>query len=445
MRRYGSRFHGGADEEGATPLVPSTSPLGVQPGDIQYINLNLVGGQPGGLSRNVQRAGPIVTRANDYYVAIARMSIPPSPNIWMWQPPLLLGQNEWPPTRTIFSVRMTATDLYAQITVASEASMRVLNASWGVDTRGASPPEIPVTQQPLNGYGAVYNYQQIALMINDAMAAATTGLNLKINENTTLRPLYPNGVVPPFLTWDGVTQLFTFNAAPYDYYSNTIVDTNYIPARIKVQFSENFLPFLAGWNVARVQDAAGAGWFELAVTDLAGNNWLVSHTGTDPGDVTWTGPPGRLGNPMFPPDRTAAMVVMPQAYSAPFVFQTALSTIRVTSNLPITLEGTDATGLALMGTPQAASAGIMQDFTPALLQANEFSQPFIYTADSIIPGARFVELVGGGPISDVSLTIVWVDNLGNEHPILLGADRAATVKLVFVKRALVRASAGLTL
>jgi hypothetical protein len=86
----------------------------------------------------------------------------------------------------------------------------------------------------------------------------------------------------------------------------------------------------------------------------------------------------------------------------------------------------------------SSNSPVLQDFIPNQTQGWN-RRMLLYTADSVITGARFVELNGNSSISKFSISLSWLDVWGASHNLLSQSQsNNASVKIAFAKKSLFR-------
>lgn len=336
---------------------------------IIYLDVNLSNSDSGvvNLSKIVSRSSPILENPDNYYVAVARLVCPTSFSIWLWDPLLLAnGSASADGYNTIYSIVLTYGTTSSPITY-----LRVIPSDLTV-----SAPPVPVTIQPVNGWGAVYNYQTIVSMLNVALASAYAAL---VVLNPSLLP------TPPMYVFDPETSLFFIQMV----------------TGVSLYFNNEYRPYLAGFRYNRLTSNVGT---------ASGKDLLIVGTGT----VT-------------------------QGFVATWCFM-ALSSVQVVSSLPTLSEFSDLPLYLQGSAPNNATSQILTDFAADYSSngAGSFLQPIVYTPPSVIPGARFISMSGKNPIMDFSIAINWVDTQGIVRPMqTIGAGQNASIKLVFVKKSII--------
>lgn len=396
---------------------------------IVYVDVNLNSSGTDGptpLSKQLTFSNPVVSRSGDYYVACARCVFP-GQSIWMWAPELELGQVSSPPLQTAYSVTLTQGEF---------TSGRVYLELVRSDVTLPAPP-VPLTAQPITSYAAVYDVSTIVDMVNTALASAFTAL-------AGAGAPIPAGATAPYWTYSPESETFTMTCNQYSAYEDSSANP------ISIYFSANFLAYLSGWPVVVVNDtpsmSASTGGKDIRIScKNSGANWLDYSAGPP---ATWLAPPGAAADPFVPRDPATAILRIPQSWTNLWAFQ-AMQTIQViATGIPAVLEVTSPPvpmggGVgSVTAVGGGAGAYILQDFAANPTVAGGFSQPLVYTPGSIIPGARFVSMVGDSPLYSFGITLRWTDSVGYSHPLeSLTAQTPASIKLVFVHKSLLAGGA----
>ena len=385
-----------------------------------YLDINLSTGSDGvvQLQKNVIRSTPVVNIPEDYYVAVARLVVPTALSVWLWQPTLLAnGSPQADGYNTIYTI--TLEYVFHGIILATSIQVPLIVV---IEDPFVPPPATPLISQPVNGWGAVYDFSTIVNMLNVALETAFADLKVKYPALTTNSPYY---------TFDPVTQLFTINCYPMNIFdqSNTSVAT------INIYFNNAYQPYLMGFPCRHLNTTSNNGMDNLILLRNKGNNW-ENYSGA----VTWTPPPGTPPNPFVPSGNGAnAILKFTQDYTATWVFN-ALASIQVISSLPTYSEFTDLPIYLQGSAPNNATTQILTDFACDYTAsgAGSFAQPITYTPACVIPGARYISLAGKSPIQDFIIGLSWLDTLGVSRPMsIVGSSQNASLKLVFVKKSII--------
>lgn len=366
---------------------------------------------PQNISTVITRNTDIISRANEYVVAIQRMRLSLS-SVFNWAPTLLLGQSQSPPIQTIYRMVMSYNGV--------DSPIQYMDL---VRTRLDQPvPEVPLAQQPSSLYASVWDQETVLLMLNNWLDAAFNALKAAVGAS------FPATAQAPYISWDASTETMTMNAFPMSVWDAT----NPTPT-IQIYVGAEFFKYLAGWRITVLNIVPSpSGKDILWQLSRVANNWLDS-SGTP---TVWTPGPGNVASPSVPRDAATAMMLVHQTMSTPWCFDCALTNILILSNLPTQQEYTSPPLTVGSGIVSNESTPILMDFCADLgATLNASSQPVVYTSSSTIPGARFVELTGANAIRQLQISAAWVDNLGVVRPLqTFSSTEPASLKLVFVRK-----------
>jgi hypothetical protein len=350
----------------------------------------------------VNRAGTIVANPSDYYVSVTRLIVS-TQRIPLWQPVLNTTSPNNDGYNTIYSVYLT----YGSYN-SGQVYLRIIN-----DDNTISPPQLPVTSQPLNGWGDVFSYNTITQMINVALASAYATLVSNVGSSATL------DANPPYVTWNPVTELFTMNCFPMSQY-----DTSSSGDKVSIYFNNEYRPYLLGWTIEILTNQTNTpnGQDVLLLLTNLGNNYTPQ-----------SDPP--LDTPL---DADTVMLQMSQNISAPWCF-VALSKIQIVSSLPIAFPTLSDLPLALVGTAfNNQTAPILIDYLVNYSQggANAFQQPISYSATSDIFSSP-LKLGGTSPITQFTIGVQWQNLQGQTFNLQTIGLRNSSLKLTFTHKSII--------
>jgi hypothetical protein len=350
----------------------------------------------------VNRAGTIVANPSDYYVSVTRLIVC-TQRIPLWQPVLNTTSPNNDGYNTIYSVYLT----YGSYN-SGQVYLRIIN-----DDNTVTPPQLPVTSQPLNGWGDVFSYNTITQMINIALASAYATLVSNVGSTATLDDN------PPYVTWNPVTELFVMNCFPMSQY-----DTSSSGDKVSIYFNNEYRPYLLGWTIEILTNQTNTpnGQDVLLVLTNLGNNYTPQSD--PPLDV--------------PLDADTVMLQMSQNISAPWCF-VALSKIQIVSSLPIAFPTLSDLPLALVGSAfNNQTAPILIDYLVNYSQggANAFQQPISYSATSDIFSSP-LKLGGTSPITQFTIGIQWQNLQGQTFNLQTIGLRNSSLKLTFVHKSII--------
>lgn len=391
---------------------------------IMYLDINLSTGSEGvvQLQKNVIRSTPVVNIPEDYYVAVARLVVPTALSVWLWQPTLVAdGSPQADGYNTIYNITMRVKT--SGITAFTTTPVPLIVV---IEDPFVAPPAVPLTSQPITGWGAVYDFSTIVQMLNVALAKC-------YDQIKTYNPSVFNGM-SPYYTFDPVTQLFTVNCCPMNHYDQLNALNGIV---IEIYFNNAYQPYLMGFPCRHLNTTTNDELDNLLLIRNKGNNWIQNQTITNP--ATWLPPPNTPSNPFVPSNAYDAMIRFTQDYTATWVFN-ALASIQVISSLPTYSEFTDLPIYLQGSSPNNATTQILTDFACDYTAggAGSFAQPITYTPACVIPGARYISLAGKSPIQDFIIGLSWLDTLGVSRPMsIVGSAQNASLKLVFIKKSII--------
>lgn len=399
--------------------------------DIIYLDLNLNGSSdvhPTPLSRQVVRTSPILSDVGSYSMAVARASFPQM-SIPMWQPTLRLGQfadADGYPSDTEYTITLAYVkgDGSAPINSIS-VPLRVLRTLMQIQ-----PPPIDPTRgllgQPDNGFSDVFDMDTITRMHNNAFTEAFADLSTKVtNAGITL----PAGTIAPYMTYVETTQLLTITAFPYSAYQTMVTGKPSevtSQAGIQIWYNAAYVSYLAGWSLRTYNNSTK----KSAATQ---NKDVLLMTGGIQGSYYYTD--GAANNVPIPSDPSTAFVTFNQEWPGFFVFRALMRIQIIGTGLNSVLEGVDLPLAEISRGGTDLQSAVICDFDPDTGTAGAFQQPLIYTPSSVIPGARFIDLMPNKDLQNFSISIEWQDSLGRSRPMYAFSQaQSASIKLVFVKK-----------
>jgi hypothetical protein len=366
------------------------------------VNLSTLSSGLSDVASLVNRSGSIVSNPSDYYVSVTRLIVS-TQRIPLWQPQLNTTSPYNDGYNTIYSVYLT----YGSYN-SGQVYLRIIN-----DDNTVSPPSLPVTSQPLNGWGDVFSYDTITQMINIALSSAYATLVSNVGSSATL------DANPPYVTWNPTTELFTMNCFPMSQY-----DTSSSGDKVSIYFNNEYRPFLLGWTIEIVTNQTNTtnGQDVLIILTNLGNNYTPQ-----------SDPP--LDTPL---DSDTVMLQMSQDISAPWCF-VALSKIQIVSSLPIAFPTLSDLPLSLVGKAfNNQTSPILIDYLVNYSQggANAFQQPISYSATSDIFSSP-LKLGGTAPITQFTIGVQWQNLQGQTFNLQTMGLRNSSLKLTFVHKSII--------
>lgn len=333
-----------------------------------------------------QLSQPILYNPQTYFAAVVRFQVS-GINI-----PIFIARIQpFPNTNldnTIYSVAIGYNGAFSPETfvqyVPSDYTAPVSNALT------ASHPNVDYTP-----YYYVFEYTDFLEMVNTALAtafAATPGI--------------PGGAIAPYFIYDPIAMRISLIAqqAFYD------LDPGGPAIPITIYMNSALFHFFDGLAVNDLVNTGTGRDIQLIVENLSDTNWY------------W--PPG----PAMPAG-VATLLKMTQQYPA-LADWNSIQSVQVVSNLlPINREYLPSFDPTRNGI--VSSVGILSDFIPLVEVGPEFRTTIEFVANG---PWRFIDMFGDSPITRVDLSFYWTDELGVQHIIMVPVGKAATAKLMFIKK-----------
>lgn len=386
--------------------------------DIIYIDLNLTQDttiHPAPISRQVVRTAPILKNAGDYVMAVARASFPQM-SIPMWQPTLRFGQ--MPDisgycTETIYYITLSYVNSVGISTNSDSIPLKVIPSIMGTPVPRINPA-VGLQEQPADGFNDVFDMDTVVRMHNNAFATAFASLATKVT--------LPAGTTAPYMSYNPTTQLLNITAFPYSSYQAMNAGTEIRSEGIQIWYSASYYSFLPGWSMkvfnSQTKNSASTGYKDILLT-----------TGGIAGSFT------PANNQRTPTDPTQAQIIYLQEWPGFQAFRALMRIQILGSGLNSALESTDVPVVDISKGNNDLQTAIICDFDPDEGVAGGFQQQLVYAPQSIIPGARFIDMLQGVNIQSFTIAVAWLDSLGRSRPMYtFSTSQAASIKLVFVKK-----------
>ena len=253
------------------------------------------------------------------------------------------------------------------------------------------PPNNTSSQVFSSNYYYCYSYQTMIDCMNVALQTAYTNLSNSINDNNTTLPLANY----PFIVYNTGLQLMELHAhESFDLNSENPVNI----------YCNSFLHhFLHGFKL-----------FTQSYTATNGMNYQLSvKTLPDANKAT------NLSNDY---------ITMYQEASC-FSYWNSLRQVFVKSSMNVSLEA------FFDPNTNVSYSNILTDYVPDLSGPEEAlisEKQFVYNASSLYRLFEFSK--NNMPLTNIDLSLVWVDNAGNEFPIYIDIGFKCDIKLMFIKK-----------
>ena len=325
------------------------------------------------------RSIQVLDNPSNYYLSLVRWKVP------AFELPLLIfpiQNNQADPNLSQYSITFeTSTDIFQYFL-------------FFVNRNSTEAPDNAITTQKPSAYYFVYEYQHMLDIINHAL--------IMCHDNVTGKPA---GSIPPYMTYDPTTKLFTF-VAQLIQYGVTLTPTPVPPANpttqptydadIKVYFNYKLFSLFNGLQTKTVPVGAGSTMgrdVQLLVADY--NNNTIS----------------------------ATEVGLLQNFSS-IAFWTPVKQLLFLSELiPVNSEFTAVSDNSFRK--------ILTDFEPVADSQQDIRTTLQYFPRGVY---RLVDLIGTKPLFVIDLKVKWLDINGNEYFVDIAPFQQLTAKLLFVKR-----------
>lgn len=368
-----------------------------------YCNINLntsQGDTPQPLKRAYTRSTPILEDRGKFNVAIVRANFPLS-SVWLWNPEMALGVNPGvKPVQTVYYVSLMYNSIPGPTVKSASIPLDLIVTNTYAEVGAGYTAGL--LEQPQGLYTAVYDYQTIADMYNNAFSAAFASLQANV---TAAGYTFPSTAEAPFMSFNSSTGQYLITLTDYQNYGTPMTAGN-----IDIYFSASLLSYLDGYQLMIHNPRP------KAVSSL-GQYF----------DVMLKIPTEQNKQPTDP-------VIVNQQWSASYVYHALQSILVLVNGLGVVQENVDRPIYDTNGGAQANNwtSNIITDFTPDLSAVGAFRNPLVYNASAVIPGARFAQILGGGPLTSFEISVVWLDALGRQHDLTTNStQQAASIKLCF--------------
>jgi hypothetical protein len=345
-----------------------------------YYNINIGYGQSSSdcaeCSADVQfnSTEVILGRASDYYCSIVSFTIPTS-TIPIFFPDI----QQYPNTdvnNTVYGVAISYNGDVGSAFVQYDTSDQTAIVPSALSAQN------PIAQR--GDYYAIYSYTRFMNMVNKALRDAFAA---------TVTPL---GSLPPYLTFDQSTLLFTL-----------VTDLNYdssIPLPISVYMNYKLFQFFTGFDVTRVATLSPSS--QTYKFNIVINNNL---------------------------NLAADRILFKQDYSVITNWNCFRSLQLRSPLMPINQEFAPASG-ATTSTPVANRTPIIASYIPIYdnTAGNSIARStVVFTLQSAF---RLIDFVSDGSLTQISLSLFWTDELNQEYKLRLNYRELIQVKLMFHHR-----------
>jgi hypothetical protein len=314
---------------------------------------------------NQQFQLPILMKPSDYYCAISSFSIP-TDNIPVFIPQFQSG------TTLIYSVTLA------------------YNGTGSM---------VPLVFVPQNGYAStsefynyVYNYNDMLLWLNTALASAFSNINP------------PVGSTAPYMIYDPDTLLFSLIA------QTTYYDLINTVSPISVYF--NYPLYCLFQGMPAIQAPEGS------IPDPSGEglDYLINITS--------------FNNNFYNPPNIAA-ATPPAYYNITQEYNnlrnwSPLASVRITTSMPMSQEVI----LSSNSSNILTSSSVLATFFPIYNVADPRPADLQYVPSLY----HLVNMFSNAPLQQIQLSVVWIDQLGISHPVYIPSNSVALIQLAFFRK-----------
>lgn len=351
--------------------------------DNNYIEITFKGGYDRNgdyltMSYNKSYPQPILENPQDYYLTVARATIPMScvPLLYIYIQEGI-AQSDPDLTNWSFCFRYSGTDFFEDVIYVPNNNITVPNA-----------PSANGGFQVLSEYYNVYNYQTVVDMLNTALTASFTAM----------KTAYP-AITPteaPYFIYDNETEIFSL-----------IYQSGYIGSGIELYMNDDlrtyfnfFKLFKYGNNNVNGKD------YQFIFSDDKNNLYSVGYY-----------------------QNTQCIRATPRYINV------VNKIIFVSENLPVnpmwipSAPRTNTSG----GFSDISQANIIFDLDPILDLASDSTSKLVYNPTVY----RYCDLIGTSPIKTIKMNVFFTDFNDNVFPICLQNGISANVLLYFCKKSLV--------
>jgi hypothetical protein len=332
----------------------------------------------------VQVTTPIIEDPSDYWLTVARFSVPG------FAVPLLIfkvvdGQAN--PNLGIYTVT-----LFNQSTSATSQQNVIFTPR-----SNSSPAGAPIPSQQVIPYYFVYEYQHMIDMINTALNAAWVVVGSP-------------GTAAPYLIYDPISQLISLiTTATFDYKDGT--GTQIFFNSPLFNLVEGMPSYYYGANAPLGKE------YQLLSTDYKNNAYFPPDLGSNGA----TGP--------------ATFWALTQEFFALGNWN-SFKSILFATNMSVNKEyiptkSTPSLSFNSLNQSDTNSIGILTDFEPDVSTSAGDSRGIFQYAAILY---RLIDMNSNTPLRFFDITVYWSDVYGNVYPLELATGQTVTIKLLFIKR-----------
>lgn len=330
---------------------------------------------------NVRKSEPIIDNPSDYYLTLARWSLPAF-NIPLFVIPIQNNQSDVNLSEYSITLETSTDTVQVYIDYISRNS-------------ATAPTTAIPEQETSNSYYWIYDYQHMVDLVNNAISSAfstITGL--------------PVGAVVPRILFNPITNLFSLIAEEIDY------TTTYTPANpaqdrydanIKIWFNYKLFELFSGMSSFLPLSPIQADGRDAQLLVYYIDNYYVEPNAT------------ALASDVYLQMLQQIKTISTWSAMKSVVFETAL--------IPIGKEYTSISGNSYKK--------VLTDFEPL-----KSSEQDVRTLLQYYPQGqyRLVDCIGTNPLYNIDIKAEWIDTYGNIHRLTIPYLHQMSAKLLFVKR-----------
>jgi hypothetical protein len=328
---------------------------------------------------------PILKRASDYYLTIARATIPLN-TIPLLVCPIIPNQANPNLTPLQIGIRNNTTGInYMQ------------NLIFTPELVVEPVPVQNQLTQVITEYYYVYSYTTFIKMANNALAAAFTTF-------IAANPGAPQAGFPvPFFIYNPITELISLiahNVWEFDIDANPLLANTVVMNNLLLNYFDGF----------KSKDIIGPPSSVFSFLDVIAiyNN-------------------GRNGYPTNIYPAVPTYVEMSQDYPTTSTWISLRKILITSTSLPCPGEGLPTPGRS---NDEYNSFPIIADFDPQLSTASSNGEVMYYDPQIY----RLVDMMYDSPLSKINLRIYWGDKIGNIYPLTISAFNSVSIKILFMKK-----------
>jgi hypothetical protein len=337
-------------------------------------------GSPQLISYSESRTSTYIDVASDYYVAIAKFSLP------TFNLPLFIAMIKDPSTdvnKSIYSFTMQYKNYVKQVYL-----------NYVSPNADASAPILSSSQNLTNDYYFVYSYNYVVNMLNDTLKECFDELTTLVTAGSDTMP----SSVCPFFVFDPSSKSIVayFDKDGYD---------SALSNPINVYCNEEMYNLLCGFEFLRDRTLSQGRTYKFNIEQQS------------------------LGNLSYFDSYTA--IVMAEEFSSVENWSPLRSVVFTSQRLPIikTLVNKSQAFGAFSSSFQSAISGASQNIITDL-DISEFNSQLKYAPYFY----RIIDLVGESPIESIDINVYWKDIYGNFYPFQLPNMSSCFIKLVFIRK-----------